>query len=65
MAISVANYNKKYLRMTPQVKQIFNDLEEWKSYCQWKLHKYDPADLYRSEAYKKFERKKYYNKNHK
>ena len=65
MSIKVELYNRKYLKMTPQVKQIFSDLEAWESHCKWKLQKFDPADLYRSEAYKKFERKKYYNKNHK
>lgn len=52
------SYNKKYLRMTPQVKQLFEDLEEWKEYCQFKLIKYDPSELYKSEIYKKFKKRK-------
>jgi hypothetical protein len=58
MSIKVESYNKKYLRMTPQVNQIFEDLEAWKEYCSFKLIKYDPADLYKSDLYKRYIKRK-------
>lgn len=45
---------KKYLVMTPEVNQIYNDLEEWLDHCRLNLLKYDPADLYKSPAYKEW-----------
>jgi hypothetical protein len=54
MSVKVESYNKKYLKMKPEVSQIFSDLEDWHSYCRFKLIKYDPADLYKSDAYKLF-----------
>jgi hypothetical protein len=64
MSVKVESYNKKYLKMKPEVSRIFDDLDEWYSHCKWKLMKYDPADLYKSDSYKKFEKRKY-SKNHK
>ncbi len=49
---------KKYLVMTPEVNQIYNDLEEWLNHCRLNLLKYDPADLYKSPAYKEWQEKK-------
>jgi len=49
----------KYLRMTPEVRQIFNDLDAWCNYCRFRMIKYDEADLYRSVEYKEWmERRK-------
>ena len=49
----------KYLRMTPEVRQIFNDLDAWCNYCRFRMIKYDEADLYRSPEYKEWmERRK-------
>ena len=49
----------KYLRMTPDVRQIFNDLDAWCNYCRFRMIKYDEADLYRSPEYKEWmERRK-------
>lgn len=58
MAVKVESYNQKYLRMTPQVRQIFDDLEDWKEYCRFKLVKFDPADLYKSDLYKRYVKRK-------
>lgn len=41
----------KYLTMKPEVKQIFNDLDAWLNHCRFNLIKFDPADLYKSQAY--------------
>jgi hypothetical protein len=47
---------EKYLRMKPEVNQIFNDLEGYKDYCRLNMLKFDEKDLYRSEQYRKFEK---------
>jgi hypothetical protein len=53
------NWVNKYLRMTPEVRQIFNDLDAWCNYCRFRMTKYDPADLYKSPEYKEWmERRK-------
>jgi hypothetical protein len=49
---------KKYLRMKPEVKKIFEDLEEWHDHCRWALIRFEPRDLYRSREYKEFARSK-------
>ena len=49
---------KKYLRMTPEVRQIFNDLDAWCNYCRFRMIKYDPADLYRSVEYKEWQERR-------
>lgn len=63
MSVKVEKYNLKYLKMKPEVSRIFDDLDAWLQNCKWKMRKYDPADLYKSDHYKKFEQKKY--RNHK
>lgn len=52
MAVTVANYNKKYLRMKPEVKQIFEDLEEFRDFVrlQYPHVKFDEADLYKNSS---------------
>jgi hypothetical protein len=47
---------EKYLRMKPEVNQIFNDLEGYKDYCRLNMLKFDEKDLYRSEQYRKYEK---------
>lgn len=42
----------KYLRMKPEVTQIYEDLEAWHDHCRFNLLKFDPADLYKSHEYK-------------
>jgi len=49
-------YIEKYLRMTPEVTQIFEDLEGYKDYCRFNGLKYNERDLYRSDQYRRFER---------
>jgi hypothetical protein len=49
---------KKYLTLKPEVAQIFKDLDAWLNYCRFNLIKYDPADLYRSPAYKEWQEKR-------
>ena len=57
--MATPNWVNKYLRMTPEVRQIFNDLDAWCNYCRFRMIKYDPADLYRSPEYKEWmERRK-------
>ena len=52
------NWVNKYLRMTPEVRQIFNDLDAWCNYCRFRMIKYDPADLYRSPEYKEWQERR-------
>jgi hypothetical protein len=49
---------KKYLRMTSDVRQIFNDLDAWCNYCRFRMIKYDPADLYKSPEYKEWQERR-------
>ena len=49
---------KKYILMKPEVKKIFEDLEEWRMHCCWTLTKFDERDLYKSKEYKEFSRSK-------
>jgi len=44
------SYNKKYLRMSAEVTQIFDDLEELALFCRNYGYPYDPTDLYRKET---------------
>lgn len=48
----------KYLRMKPEVTQIYNDLDAWLNYCRFNLIKFDAADLYKSPAYKEWQEKR-------
>ena len=48
----------KYLRMSPEVTKIYNDLDAWLNYCRFNLIKYDEADLYKSPAYKEWQEKR-------
>jgi hypothetical protein len=49
---------KKYLRMSPEVRQIFNDLDAWLNYCRFRMIKFDEADLYRSPEYKEWQERR-------
>ena len=49
-------YIQKTLRLKPEVKKIFEDLETWLDYCRLNLLPYNPADLYRSNEYRNFQR---------
>ena len=42
---------KKYLRMSPEVTKIYNDLDAWLNYCRFNMIKYDEADLYNNKSF--------------
>lgn len=44
--------------MKPEVTQIYNDLDAWLNHCRFNLTKFDPADLYKSPAYKEWQEKR-------
>ena len=48
----------KYLRMSPEVTKIYNDLDAWLNYCRFQMIKYDEADLYKSPAYKEWQERR-------
>lgn len=52
MAVSVEKYNVKYLRMKPEVLQIFNDLAEFETYVklQYPQVAFNEADLYKNSS---------------
>ena len=52
------NQLKKYLRMSPEVTKIFNDLDAWLNYCRFRMIKFDPADLYRSAEYREWQERR-------
>ena len=45
-------YLNKYLRIKPEVKQIFDDLDEYHDFCrmQYPAVKFDEADLYKNSS---------------
>ena len=53
-------YIQKTLRMKPEVTKIFDDLDRWLDHCRFNLINYDPKDLYRSDAYRWFQRDQEY-----
>ena len=50
--MAVPSYINKYLRMKPEVKQIYEDLEEYHSWVrmQYPAVKFDEADLYKNSS---------------
>jgi hypothetical protein len=48
----------KYLRMSPEVRQVFNDLDAWLNYCRFRMIKYDEADLYKSVEYREWQERR-------
>jgi hypothetical protein len=52
MAAQVASYNKKYLRMKPEVKTIFEDLEDFHDWVrlQYPQIPFNEADLYKNSS---------------
>lgn len=48
----------KYLRMSPEVTKIYNDLDAWLNYCRFRMIKFDEADLYRSPEYKEWQERR-------
>ncbi len=59
---SVPSYIKKYLRMKPEVAQIFTDLESFKDFIrlQFPAVPFNEADLYnyRSALWQKYDRQR-------
>ncbi len=49
---------KKYLRMTPEVSKIYNDLDAWMNYCRFRMIKFDEADLYKSPEYREWQERR-------
>lgn len=41
---------KKYLRLKPEVNQLFDDLEEYKEFCVKQGYVYDEAHLYNEKT---------------
>ena len=62
MSVQVASYNKKYLKMKPEVKQIFNDLDEYRDWVRLRYPHipFNEADLYnyKSPNWQKFMKQK-------
>ena len=52
MAVTVESYNKKYLRMKPEVKTIFDDLDEYRDWVrmQYPQVAFNEADLYKNTS---------------
>ena len=48
----MASYNKKYLRMKPEVRQIFDDLDQFKDFVrlQYPAIPFDESELYRNTS---------------
>jgi hypothetical protein len=53
----------KYLTMKPEVSKLFDDLEAWHDQCRFEMIDFNPADLYKSKAYKDWQYKKNGGKN--
>jgi hypothetical protein len=58
--MALPGYITKTLRLKPEVTKIFDDLDKWLDHCRFNLIDYNPADLYRSQAYKSFQREQEY-----
>jgi len=58
--MALPNYITKTLQMKPEVNKIFSDLDRWLDYCRINLQSYNPADLYRSPEYRKFQQEQEY-----
>jgi len=50
---SYPTYIKKYLRFTPAVKQIFDDLDEYRDFVRMQLPqvRFNESDLYNNRSY--------------
>jgi len=48
----------KYLTMKPEVSKIFDDLEAWHDHCRFEMIDFNPADLYKSKAYRDYNYRK-------
>ena len=54
----MAHYNKKKnvkpRGMKPEVVKIFEELEAYHDHCRFNLRKFDPADLFKSKEWQRF-----------
>ena len=55
---SLPKWLPKYLRMSPEVTKIYNDLDAWLNYCRFNMIKFDEADLYKSPEYREWQEKR-------
>ncbi len=53
-------YIQKTLRMKPEVSKIFDDLDAWLDHCRFNLLPFNPADLYKSQDYRAWQRENEY-----
>ena len=53
-------YIQKTLFMKPEVSKIFDDLEKWHDHCRFELIEFNPKDLYKSQAYRDWQRTQEY-----
>ena len=58
--MALPNHIQRTLRMKPEVNKIFDDLEAWLDHCRFNLLPFNPADLYKSPEYKKFQKEQEY-----
>lgn len=62
MSVSIDSYNRKYLRMKPEVNQILSDLEEYRDWVrlQYPAIAFDESDLYKhtSPMWQKFQKQR-------
>jgi hypothetical protein len=48
--MSVQPWCKKYLRMSSEVSQVFDDLDELREFCRQYGYPFNEADLYRKDT---------------
>jgi hypothetical protein len=58
--MALPNYIQKTLKMKPEVSKIFDDLENWLDHCRFNLLPFEPKDMYKSDAYRDFQRAQEY-----
>lgn len=46
--------NQKQQGMKPEVKKIFEELEEYHDYCRFQLCEFNPAHLFKSKNWQRF-----------
>ena len=54
MAHYKKNNKKKSTGMKPEVVKIFEELEAYHDHCRFELKKFDPADLFKSKEWQRF-----------
>lgn len=57
---NIPAYVQKTLRMKPETEKVFDDLDKWLDYCRFNLLPFNPADMYRSQDYRNFQREQEY-----